>query len=37
VSALPVTFFVGRDGRVARVFHGQLSEATLGESLAGLL
>jgi cytochrome c biogenesis protein CcmG/thiol:disulfide interchange protein DsbE len=37
VSALPVTFFVGRDGRVARVFHGQLSDPTLTESLAGLL
>jgi peroxiredoxin len=37
VSALPVTFFVGRDGRVARVFHGQLSEMTLADSLAGLV
>lgn len=34
--ALPVTFFVGRDGRVAGVFHGQLSDATLSDSLAGL-
>lgn len=37
IDALPVTFFVNRDGRVARVFHGQLSDATLGESLAGLV
>ncbi len=36
VDALPVTFFIGRDGRVARVFHGQLSDPTLSESLAGL-
>jgi thiol-disulfide isomerase/thioredoxin len=37
VSDLPVTFFVGRDGRVARVFHGQLSDATLSDALRGLL
>ncbi|HEV7679517.1 MAG TPA: TlpA disulfide reductase family protein [Candidatus Dormibacteraeota bacterium] len=37
VSDLPVTFFIGRDGRLARVFHGQLSEASLSESLAGLV
>jgi cytochrome c biogenesis protein CcmG/thiol:disulfide interchange protein DsbE len=37
VSALPVTFFVGRDGRVARVFHGQLSDASLAASLEGLV
>jgi peroxiredoxin len=37
VTDLPVTFFIGRDGRVARVFHGQLSDASLGESLAGLV
>lgn len=37
VSDLPVTFFVGRDGRLASVFHGQLSEQTLGASLQGLL
>jgi peroxiredoxin len=37
LSALPVTFFVGRDGRIAHVFHGQLSDATLTESLAGLV
>jgi cytochrome c biogenesis protein CcmG/thiol:disulfide interchange protein DsbE len=37
VSGLPVTFFVGRDGRVAHVFHGQLSDPTLAESLAGLV
>jgi len=37
VGALPVTFFVGRDGRVAHVFHGQLSDPTLADSLAGLL
>jgi peroxiredoxin len=37
VSDLPVTFFIGRDGRLARVFHGQLSEASLAESLAGLV
>lgn len=36
VSDLPVTFFIGRDGRLARVFHGQLSDASLAESLAGL-
>jgi len=36
VSALPVTFFIGRDGRVAKVFHGQLSDPTLAGSLAGL-
>lgn len=33
VSDLPVTFFVGRDGRVASVFHGQLSDTTLADSL----
>jgi peroxiredoxin len=37
VSALPVTFFIGRDGRVAHVFHGQLSDATLATSLDGLV
>ncbi len=37
VSDLPTTFFVGRDGRVASVFHGQLSDHTLGEALSGLL
>ncbi|HXA28013.1 MAG TPA: TlpA disulfide reductase family protein [Candidatus Angelobacter sp.] len=37
VGALPVTFFVGRDGRLARVFHGQLSDPTLADSLAGLV
>jgi cytochrome c biogenesis protein CcmG, thiol:disulfide interchange protein DsbE len=37
VSDLPVSVFVGRDGRVARVFHGQLSDGTLSEALAGLL
>jgi peroxiredoxin len=37
VSDLPVSVFVGRDGRVAQVFHGQLSDETLGEALAGLL
>lgn len=37
VTDLPVSFFVGRDGRVASVFHGQLSDATLADSLRGLL
>jgi thiol-disulfide isomerase/thioredoxin len=37
VDGLPVTFFIGRDGKVARVFHGQLSDVTLAESLAGLV
>ena len=37
VSDLPVTFFVGRDGRVATVFHGQLSDTTLAASLRGLM
>ncbi len=37
VSDLPVTFFIGRDGRVAHVFHGQLSDATLTASLQGLV
>jgi cytochrome c biogenesis protein CcmG/thiol:disulfide interchange protein DsbE len=37
LSGLPVTFFIGRDGRVAHVFHGQLSDATLAESLSGLV
>lgn len=36
LSGLPVTFFIARDGRVGHVFHGQLSDATLAESLAGL-
>jgi peroxiredoxin len=36
VSDLPVTFFVGRDGRVASVFQGQLSDTTLSEALRGL-
>jgi peroxiredoxin len=37
LDGLPVTFFIGRDGRVAGVFHGQLSDATLASSLAGLV
>jgi thiol-disulfide isomerase/thioredoxin len=37
VTDLPVSFFVGRDGRVAGVFHGQLSQDTLSAALAGLL
>jgi peroxiredoxin len=37
VSDLPVSFFVGRDGRIASVFHGQLSDATLAEQLRGLM
>jgi peroxiredoxin len=37
VSDLPTSFFIGRDGRVRSVFHGQLGEATLAESLRGLL
>ena len=37
VSDLPVSFFVGRDGRVASVFHGQLSDTTLSDALGGLL
>jgi len=37
VSDLPVTFFVGRDGRLAEVFHGQLSQQTLDAELQGLL
>jgi thiol-disulfide isomerase/thioredoxin len=37
LDGLPVTFFIGRDARVARVFHGQLSDATLAQSLAGLV
>jgi len=37
VADLPVTFFVGRDGRVASVFHGQLSDQTLDGALQGLL
>lgn len=37
VTDLPVTYFIGRDGRVARVFHGQLSDATLSDALNGLL
>lgn len=36
VDALPVTFFIGRDGRVASVFHGQLSDPTLTAALSGL-
>lgn len=37
VSDLPVTFFVGRDGRLVQAFHGQLSDATLSAALRGLL
>jgi len=37
VSDLPTSFFVGRDGRLASVFHGQLSDDALSTALAGLL
>lgn len=37
VTDLPVSFFVGRDGRLVQAFHGQLSDDTISAALAPLL
>lgn len=37
VTDLPESVFIGRDGKVATVFRGQLQDSTLGDALAPLL